>query len=607
MTLVQKYVKLVDAKFLDHIGRNGASGPVPQGFRDGTTKELSKKQSDRLATAIQDEIKKLESWSDEELLKYVNTGDTRERMKLILDAGEILEIASMKIFAERMSQVCDIPSGHSGSEGKDQVDPNDDSGHQSERIDDTSKGTPGETDEKAPNHDLGHQPGGDDDTPMDTSSVKTESDDDLHEDYGPAYENESRGRERSASPMREEDKKTLQKILKTHCEKAIESLKRCLSGDQSSVESLKAMNIQIRDEVTKSLGWEPQFAQNFGIPYEKFREGVDPLVVQPLKTPCSEEDEKVFSEKLGQAKVHLYHVCLQNHIQIEWLNGVLEGSGDDQEYPQRYMYDDNNTDATTYWPYSILRTPEFVILYEKKKRVSDDRTKSSYGVQVYDAEKKVFQIQVKANIGNDNLQKWRLLPNAYKFYAADRQCKTSELGHIEHIYFFTATQPRSGRHDSKTPAPTDVCVKFQKSILPRMLQRSKVDAFLPEGESVDDIIEQLASRDQVKLPWKVRARKVVYDLTGDKVKHRPMTTLEEELFKKNPRLKDRAEKPLSQSGTVASDKAVSDLREEVENKLNEFNVRLSTIEEKVVTTEYLNSALDKKFTEFLDQIKAKAG
>jgi hypothetical protein len=58
---------------------------------------------------------------------------------------------------------------------------------------------------------------------------------------------------------------------------------------------------------------------------------------------------------------------------------------------------------------------------------------------------------------------------------------------------------------------------------------------------------------------------------------------------------------------VASDKAVSDLREEVENKLNEFNVRLSTIEEKVVTTEYLNSALDKKFNEFLDQIKAKAG
>jgi hypothetical protein len=100
MTLVQKYVKLVDAEFLDHIGRNGASGPVPQGFRDGTAKELSKKQSERLATAIQDEIKKLELWNDEELLKYVNTGDTRERMKLILEAGEILEIASMEIFAE---------------------------------------------------------------------------------------------------------------------------------------------------------------------------------------------------------------------------------------------------------------------------------------------------------------------------------------------------------------------------------------------------------------------------------------------------------------------------------------------------------------------------
>jgi hypothetical protein len=140
-----------------------------------------------------------------------------------------------------------------------------------------------------------------------------------------------------------------------------------------------------------------------------------------------------------------------------------------------------------------------------------------------------------------------------------------------------------------------------------MLQRSKVDAFLPEGESVDDIIEQLASRDQVELPWKVRARKVVYDLTRDKVKPRPITTLEEKLFKKNPRLKERIETPLSQSGTAASDNTMLDLREEVESKLNEFNARLSTIEEKVVIPEYLDSALNKKFTKFLDQIKAKAG
>jgi hypothetical protein len=473
-----------------------------------------------------------------------------------------------------MSQVCNIPSG------QEQVDPNDDSEH---------------------------KPDGDDDTPMATSSVKVESDDDLHEDYGPAYKNGSRGRERSASPMCEEEKEKLQKILKTHCEYAIEDLKKYLSGDESFDEPLKAMNVRIQDEIVKSLGWEPQLAQNFGIPYEKFREGVDPIVVRPLKSPCSKEDVEAFEEKLGVAKVNIYHLCLRNHMQMEWLNGLLEGPTNDQTFSQRHMYNDINTDVTTYWPYSFLRTPEFDILYEKKKQVSEEHTRSSYGVQVYDAEKGVFQIQTKANIGNDNLQIWRGLPNAYKFYAADRQCKTSELGHIEHIYFFTATQPRSGRHDSKTPAPTDVCVKFQKSILPRMLQRSKVDAFLPEGESVDGIIEQLASRDQVKLPWKVRARKVVYDLTGDKVKHRPMTTLEEELFKKNPRLKDRAKKPLSQSGTVASDKAVSDLREEVENKLNEFNVRLSTIEEKVVTTEYLNSALDKKFNEFLDQIKAKAG
>ncbi|KAL3477386.1 hypothetical protein BJX99DRAFT_257414 [Aspergillus californicus] len=494
MTLVQKYVKLVDADFLEHIGQNGMPAPISKGLRDGTTKALSKKQTERLSTAIREEIKKLESLRDEELLAYVNTGDTGERMKLVLEAGEILEIAGIKNFADIMSRVCDITFSHSegeskASEGtsdeKENKDPNDDPGHQSGGNENIPKGTPTETDENHPNDGIRHRSEGGGDTPKDTDN----DGDDLGSDYGSVYANGSRGRERSAPPMREEDKEKLQKILKTHCEKAITSLKKYLSGDQRSEEPLKAMNERIQGEIAKSLGWEPKLAQNFGIPYEKFKEGVDPMVVRPLKSPCSKEDAEAFEEKLGLAKVNIYHLCLQNHLQMEWLNGLLEGAANDQKFSQRHMYNDINTDVTTYWPYNFLRTPEFDILYEKKKQVSEEHTRSSYGVQVYDAEKGVFQIQTKANIGNDNLQIWRGLPNAYKFKAADRQCKTSELGHIEHIYFFTTTRPRSGRHDSKTPAPSDVCVKFQNSILPKMLQRSKVDACLPEGESVDDIIE----------------------------------------------------------------------------------------------------------------------
>ncbi|KAB8227885.1 uncharacterized protein BDW43DRAFT_316398 [Aspergillus alliaceus] len=419
--------------------------------------------------------------------------------------------------------------------------------------------------------------------------------------------------------MGEVDQVKLHQILKEHYINAVGYLKRYLSGNLETSKSLDAVNIQIQEAIIAKLSWEPKMAEKFQVPYTKLSEIINPLVVQPLQNDGSERTAEVFAKKLGESKINLYHFCVHNNIQLEWLDGLLEEDVPEIVCPPK-IYNEDNTDIRSYWPYNYLATGQFDVLYEKKKRAYKGDA-SSFAVQVRDPDSGKFRVEMRATIGNNNLERWRRLPNTYKFYAGDRDYKKSVLGEIVYVYFYTMVQPKTGSPESKASANTDICVKFENSIMPLAVTRSKASSYLPEGESIDDIIEKLSSRDDILVPRKLRAKSVKFSLSQER-RTIPTTTLAEELFRRNeaqsslrnvsaysrasvpPESPKQATSfyspfssrrtPLSQS-SMATTATLADTREieDIYKQIDALSKRLDEVEENVVTKEYLDGSMAK--------------
>ena len=463
-----------------------------------------------------------------------------------------------------------------------------------------------------------------------------EGDDTTDSEFGPSWEPGSRGKKRSASPMDEGKQEKLQEILREHCQEAIPDLRKYLLGDLNSATSLESLNSRMQRAISDGLDWPSSSTAKFRIPYKKFKDVVDPLVLKPLQNPGSESHEKEYAEKIGQSRIKLHHICLHHNLQIGWLEGLLGTESRAKTILRNELYSSQNTDVTTYWPYSFLRTANFDVIYEKQIKISKDRKRSSFGVQVFDPNSEKFRIETRANIGNDNLQKWRLLPNAYKFDAGNRNFAGGK-GSIDYVYFYTMKQPKTGRPDSKASANTEVCVKPKDSIFPRFLPRSQVNRYLNDGESIEMIIEALADRDDMKTPWEFRAQKMVCDLTGDAGQWRPTTTLEEEYWRVQAAGRAaplRGASPYSRASAPQQNTAQAKwsppraspfsqgsyswkpfVKEEMpfveeqgeirrqREEIDDIKKRLEKIEDNLVTPEYLQSALNKQFEQLKQLIK----
>jgi hypothetical protein len=392
----------------------------------------------------------------------------------------------------------------------------------------------------------------------------------------------------------------------------------------------------MQQAISDSLDWPSPSTARFRIPYKKFKDVVDPLVLKPLQNPGSESHEKEYAEKIGQSRIKLHHICLHHDLQIGWLEGLLGTESRAKTIPRNELYSSQNTDVTTYWPYSFLRTANFDVIYEKRIKIPKDGKRSSFGVQVFDPNSKKFRIETRADIGNDNLQKWRLLPNAYKFDAANRNFEGGK-GSIEYVYFYTMKQPETGRPDSKASAHAEVCVKPKGSTFPRFLPRNQVNGKLNDGVSIEMIIEALADRDDMKTPWQLRPKRMVCDLTGDAGQWRPTTTLAEEYWKLQaaggaaslrgaspysrasappentaqakwspPRASPFSQGSYSWKPFVKEETPFVEEQGEIRRQreeIDDIKKRLEKIEDNLVTPKYLQSALNKQFEQLKQLIK----
>ncbi|KAL4961363.1 uncharacterized protein BDV14DRAFT_203816 [Aspergillus stella-maris] len=469
-------------------------------------------------------------------------------------------------------------------------------------------------------------------------TIKKEDEDDTYSAFGDPWAPGSRGKERSASPMQEEEQEKLQDILREHCQAAIPKLKEYISGDQASATSLEESNVRLQGLISNIMGRPISGKAKFRIPYEKIKDVVDPLVVQPLQNPSSETQENEYATKLGESRIGLYHVCLQSNIDISWLKGLLGTERHTKHVTSNPLYSSINTDVTTYWPYSFLETSNYVILYEKQIKISSDRNRSSFGVQVFDPNTKKFRVETRATINNDDLQRWRVLPNAFKFEAANRGFDGGKDS-IDYIYFYTMKQPKTGGPDSLESAHTDVCVKPKNSMFPRLLPRSQVNGKLADGESIEPILEIFSGRDDIKKPWGFRAKKMVCDLTGEKAKWRPQTTLEEEFWKlrnegaaslrgvspfsnapaspENTALAEKSasraspfsQRSYSQRPSLQEKTPVVEDQEELGRQgmeIEKIKKRLDNIEDNLVTPAYIDNAMERNNKKLVELIKGQS-
>ncbi|EAL87742.1 hypothetical protein KXX57_001741 [Aspergillus fumigatus] len=441
---------------------------------------------------------------------------------------------------------------------------------------------------------------------------KKVSDDDSDSEYGSEYTPGSRGRGRSATPMNDEVREQLESRLKEYYDKAIEALRKYICGDKASKEDLRALNNNIRSDAAQLLKCKPEDTTNFTIPFDELKKMISKEVVTAPEDAQSDE----YAEKLGEAKIKLYYLCRNHNIPQKWLSGLLVDSANDgATYEYRSIYNKENRSATEYWPYRTLQGNGFLVLFEKKKR-SQKGEQSSFGVQVFDVQSKKFRVEMRKSIGSEVLNEWRGLNGTYKFSAADRKHSKDKDGEIEEVFFYTMTQKQTSVAHSSQPAHAEVCVKFAKSIWPRIIPKCDVQKLLPADEEVDNILEGLAKRDHMLLPREFAPNSVKIPMRP-KRDGMPEVRLDQALKWRNITPIDPSVSNYSRDSVPPDfdiprqtrestfspnyDNGLGRLRNEFDEKFSKLNSRMDHLEESVVTAEYL----DNRFNQFFRQISEK--
>ncbi|KAL5041307.1 hypothetical protein BDW71DRAFT_212236 [Aspergillus fruticulosus] len=269
LTLSQKYAALVDSGFIEYLGQNGNPSELPDDYRN-YKKKLSKAQTERLKDKVEAEFIRINKTDDDQLLQDFASVESKEQLKLILDMADQLGPMNVPNPSERLVQILSIA------------------------LNDTSQketgGSNSDSTEKKPEEvkKVDPPPGEGSDSDLDDSDSE----------FGYTWE-PGRGKERSAPPMDEGKQEELQEVLREHCQLAIPELRKYLLGDWNSARSLKHLNSSMQQAILDRLVWPSSSTARFRIPYKKFKDVVDLLVLKPLQSPGSESHEKEYADKIG--------------------------------------------------------------------------------------------------------------------------------------------------------------------------------------------------------------------------------------------------------------------------------------------------------------------
>jgi hypothetical protein len=340
------------------------------------------------------------------------------------------------------------------------------------------------------------------------------------------------------------------------------------------------------------------------------------MISKEMVTAPEDPQSDEYAEKLGKAKIKLYYLCRNRNIPQKWLSGLLVDSANDgATYEYRSIYNKENRSATEYWPYRTLQGNGFLILFEKKKK-SQKKEQSSFGVQVFDVQSKKFRVEMRKSIGSEVLNEWRELRGTYKFSAADRKHSKDKDGEIEEVFFYTMTQKQTSVAHSSQPAHAEVCVKFANSIWPQMIPKSHVQQLLPADEEVDNILEGLAKRDHMLLPREFAPNSVTIPMRpkgnmpeyrlGEALKWRNITPIDPSVSNYSrdsvPPDFDIPRQTRESTFSPSYDDGLNQWRNEVDKKFADLNSRMDHLEESVVTTDYFDDRINKFFRQISDRL-----
>ena len=396
-----------------------------------------------------------------------------------------------------------------------------------------------------------------------------------------------------------EDQRALA-ILRRNFEEAVTPLGEYIT-DGSSEEKLRGINENILTELTQKLQLNAEEALAFQVPYKKIAKLLGEKFITAATKVTQDPNDEESSRLVGVGKLKLYHFCLDRGFQPAWFERFFPKVPGAKSCRPGALHATKNISATDYWPYYYQTNDGETVLFEKQKKWKDG-VKSSFGVEVYDEDKDKYKVVLRRKIVD--LEKWRMNKGAYKFLASDdRKYRKQDLGEVVWIYFYTTSPIKSGNALShKSTAQTEFCVRFQNTMMPKMITRSNLIGFLGEDLDLDKITETLSHRDGADLPWGQRADKIFFsmkNMDAPSKLHTQGKNIDDltEIFRRmgivNPTNSGTQERiPLSETKAEVDDEAIARLRSEVGNKFKEHESRLSNIEENMVTRVYMESKFD---------------
>ncbi|KAH8435420.1 uncharacterized protein LDX57_013050 [Aspergillus melleus] len=634
------YVALVNSGLLVHIGRNNAPAAIPDTLKKG--KELSPPQREKLNGIVDSQLGSLrkaegnvveeEEFKDDpeklrerlvslrEIVLFKNPEDTETLLLRIEEAAKILNVdidGSGGSGSVRETEEDEGGQGETGEQGSKEEEQGEKDQREEESVDINGSGGSGSVRETGEDEG-GQGETGEQGSKEEEQGEKNKREEEKGEGRGEEQESQSKengndseygswrgpGRERSASPMSEEAQQTLESILQAKCEGAIVALRRYLVSESSEANEaeLNKINDRISAEIVDKLTWDADATQGFWIPYKAIADVLGSGYAEAIGRLETSPHDETANKTIREAKLKLYHICLDRGFQPAWFEKLFPNA--DQNIPTgpKRRYADENMDATSFWPYHYQNNGTEIVLFEKRKKINNG-VKSSFGVQIYDEDEGKYKIVLKPSIAN--LDGWRMSKNALKFDASGRRYDKKEFIDVDWIYFYTTVPIRSANAlKNKSDATTEFCVKFNGSIMPKIITRTTLRAFWPE-DAINKAMKDMSERDGVTLPWEMTANNIyvpMNDSRGAKVGERRtnMQDLVEMLHGlkfSNDGAMNGGKAPL---GSKLGSDELSSIRNEMDSRIGAIHSRVDMMEkdvtdikEQMVTQKYMEVQLGK--------------